>query len=170
MARLVKRPFLNRLMRWAIMLVVPRHRIGVVLVGMDEANRVLMLRHVFHPYTPWGLPGGWLGRRESPAEGVLRELKEETGLTAVLDSVILIDRQPDPHHMDIAYLGRIQKGNMQLSGEIIEADWFPLDALPEPLLKFHRDALTAVQQKFENSGEPLFQETAVHHQGTNITS
>jgi hypothetical protein len=72
--------------------------------------------------------------------------------------------------MDIAYLGRIQKGNMQLSGEIIEADWFPLDALPEPLLKFHRDALTAVQQMIENSGEPLLRETAVYHQGTNITS
>lgn len=169
MAWLIKRPFINRLMRWAIMLVVPRHRIGVVLVGMDETNQVLMLRHVFHPYTPWGLPGGWLGRKESPAKGVLRELKEETGLTAVLDSVILTDRQPDPHHLDIAFLGRIQKDRIQLSGEIIEAGWFPLDALPEPMIKFHRDALTAVQQKFNHSSEPMIRETAVSHQGAFTT-
>ena len=152
------------------MLVVPRHRVGVVLVGLDEANRVLMLRHVFHPYTPWGLPGGWLGRKESPAAGVLRELQEETGLTAVLDSVILTDRQPDPYHLDIAYLGRIQHGDIQLSDEIIEAGWYSLDSLPEPMLPFHRDAIMAMRQMLADSNESLLRETAVSQQGANKTS
>ena len=144
-AQLVKRPLLNRLMKWAIRLIIPRHRVGVVLVVMNEMEQVLMLRHVFHPYAPWGLPGGWLNRHESPAEGVLRELKEETGLTAVLDTILFADRQPNPPHLGIAYRGHLQSGSIELSGEIIEADWFSFDTLPEPLLPFHRDVLeTAV--------------------------
>ena len=82
-AQWVKRPFLQRLMILAVHLIVPKQRIGVGLVVFDEQDRVLLLKHVFHPKTPWGLPGGWLGRDESPEQCALRELMEETGLTAV---------------------------------------------------------------------------------------
>lgn len=139
-------------MRWAIRLIIPRHRIGVVVVVMNESEQVLMLRHVFHPYTPWGLPGGWLDRQESPETGVLRELKEETGLTAVLQTVLLARPQENPAHIGIAYLAQLQDGTLQLNSEIIEASWFPFDNLPGPLLPFHHDALLAA--------------TAVHHQKT----
>lgn len=131
-------------MQWAIRLVVPRYRTGVVLVVLDEADRVLLLNHVFHPYEPWGLPGGWLNRNESPAEGVLRELKEETGLTAVLQTIILADKKPGQAQLDIAYLARLQGGTLQLSSEIIEAGWFPCDDLPGPMQSFHRAAIAAV--------------------------
>lgn len=130
-------------MRWVIRLVIPRHRIGVVLVVMNDAEQVLMLRHVFHPSAPWGLPGGWLNRRESPAEGVLRELKEETGLTAVLHKILFAERQDNPPHLGIAYLSQLKGGSLQLSAEIVEANWFPLNDLPQPLLPFHQNALAA---------------------------
>jgi len=100
-----------------------------------------MLRHVFHPYTPWGLPGGWLNRNEAPADAGLRELREETGLTAVLGPVVQVLREPRPGHIGIAYLARILPGGVSLSPEIIEARWFPVDELPAPLLPFIRDAI-----------------------------
>jgi ADP-ribose pyrophosphatase YjhB (NUDIX family) len=100
-----------------------------------------MLNHVFHPYEPWGLPGGWLNRNESPAEGVLRELKEETGLTAVIQTIILANKQPGQTQLDIAYLARLLGGDLQLSSEIIEAGWFTFDELPGPMQPFHRDAI-----------------------------
>ena len=84
LARLMQFRFLQVLMVWGIYLFTPRHRVGVNVVVMDERQRVLLLKHVFHPQSPWGLPGGWLSRHEDPKEGVLRELREETGLTAVL--------------------------------------------------------------------------------------
>ncbi len=62
-----------------------------------------MLRHVFHPAWPWGLPGGWLKRNEAPEEGALRELKEETGLTAVIGPSILVSHGDHPVHTGIAY-------------------------------------------------------------------
>ena len=151
LAKLVRLPLVNRLMLLGIRLVTPRQRIGVSLVALDEEKRVLLLRHVFHPHVPWGLPGGWLGRNEDPAQGVLRELKEETGLTAELGPVIQVSHDPDPPHITIAYLAFLKPGPMILSPEIIEADWFPLEQLP-PLFPFMVTAIeTAVRMHPANN-------------------
>lgn len=61
---------------------VPLDRGRVVAVAVlvrDDADRVLLV------HTPgrdaWGLPGGGLEAGESPTEGAVRELREETGLS-----------------------------------------------------------------------------------------
>jgi len=145
-ARMMLWPFMKGLMAVGIRLFVPRQPVGVGLVLLDDDGRVLLLRHVFHPRFPWALPGGWLKRREAPQEAALRELREETTLTAVLGPVLAIDDVRDPYHVGIIFLGYPQPGPITLSGEILEADWFWPDDLPE-LLPFHQRAI----------------ETAVHH-------
>jgi ADP-ribose pyrophosphatase YjhB (NUDIX family) len=77
----------------------------------------------------------------------LRELKEETGLTAVLNTIILAGQQHQPPHLGIAYLGQLEGGSLQLSTEIVEAGWFPFDNLPGPLLPFHQDVLAAAARR-----------------------
>ena len=57
-----------------------RYSLGAVGVVLNAAGEILLLEHVFHPVFPWGLPGGWVNRHESPAAAVERELREETGL------------------------------------------------------------------------------------------
>jgi 8-oxo-dGTP pyrophosphatase MutT (NUDIX family) len=52
---------------------------GVTALVEDERGRVLLVRHSYN--AGWRLPGGGVGRGEPPAETVLRELKEEVGLT-----------------------------------------------------------------------------------------
>lgn len=143
MARVVRWPYMQRLMVLGIRAIVPRHRIGIAVVALNGEGQVLMLKHVFHPYAPWGLPGGWLDRGESPRRGALRELREETGLSARLGQVLHISRQPDPDAVNIAFLACELEGEMQLSSEIIDARWFAADALPEPLFVFTRDAIEA---------------------------
>lgn len=145
LARLMRLPLLHRLMLEGMKLLVPRHRIGVSLVALDEQERVFFLKHVFHPNVPWGLPGGWLGPNEDPATGLIRELREETGLTAVIGPVVHTSLEPRPNHIGIAYLGHIQPGPLKLCPEILEAAWFPTDALPMPQYAFTQQALqTAV--------------------------
>ncbi|MCA9989924.1 MAG: NUDIX domain-containing protein [Pseudomonadales bacterium] len=129
------------LMGLGIRLLVPRHRIGIALVALNEAGQVFMLRHVFHPYAPWGLPGGWMGRGESPEQCILREVWEETGLTAELGPVVHAVYDDRPPHLVLAYSGRLLPGSITLSGEILESAWFAPDALPEPLYDFTRDAI-----------------------------
>lgn len=125
--------FLQVLMVWGIYLFTPRHRVGVNVVVMDERQRVLLLKHVFHPQAPWGLPGGWLSRGEDPATGVLRELREETGLTAVLENILMVEHDPRPLHIGIVYQARVEQGALMLNKEILEAAWFSLAALPAPM-------------------------------------
>ena len=136
-------PLFGGLMRLGIQILIPRHRIGVALVALDERNRVFMLNHVFHPQVPWGLPGGWLKRNEAPEIGVLRELREETGLTADIGPVIHIRKEKRPSHFSIAFLAKIHPGSPRLSGEIIEAEWFALDEIPQPQYRFVQEAITA---------------------------
>ncbi len=143
-AHLMRWPLMKRLMDLGIRVFVAKRPVGVSLVLMAEDGRVLILRHVFHPYFPWALPGGWLKRHEPPQAGALRELKEETGLTAVLGPVLAIDDMPNPDHIGIIFLAYPQPGPISLSGEILEAEWFWPTDLPD-MLPFHQRAIeTAV--------------------------
>lgn len=55
----------------------------VTLVYCLVDGRVLLLKRRKPPYVGrWVAPGGKVERGESPAEGALRELREETGLSA----------------------------------------------------------------------------------------
>ncbi len=145
MARLVRFRLVQRLMIWGIYLTVPSQRIGVAVVALDGKGRVFMLRHVFHPAWPWGLPGGWLKRNEAPTEGALRELKEETGLTAEIGPPLLISHGTSPAHTGIAFKVDLLPGDLTLSPEIMEASWFPVEELPAPLNPFVKEAISAAQ-------------------------
>ena len=50
--------------------------IGVFGIIRDEQNRVLLCLR--NDYDLWNLPGGTLEQGESPWQGVIREVKEET--------------------------------------------------------------------------------------------
>jgi 8-oxo-dGTP diphosphatase len=150
MARLIRIPVLHHLLAWGVRLTVPRRRVGVALVALNDNGQILLLRHVFHPAAPWGLPGGWLNRRETPAAAALRELYEETGLTARLGPVVHVDGETKPDHVGIAYMGYInQPATMKLSSEIIEAAWFDHTQLPTSLYPFVQQAIQATL-RFEN--------------------
>lgn len=124
----------------------PRFTVGAVGVLLDPpGEHVLLVEHVFHAAHPWGLPGGWLGRHEDPAEGVAREFLEETGLRVQAVRPLLIRRATGmPHHMDVAYLCALDGGpqTIRLSRELLAARWTPCDT-PPPLIEFQALALRA---------------------------
>lgn len=49
------------------------------LALVEQGNKILLVRHSYAP--GWRLPGGGVKRGEPPEEAVLRELREEIGLT-----------------------------------------------------------------------------------------
>ncbi|HRN69284.1 MAG TPA: NUDIX hydrolase [Promineifilum sp.] len=143
LARLIRRRPFKGLLAWGVRLIVPRQRVGVALVTFNENEEVLLLRHVFHTASSWGLPGGWLNRNESPQDGLVRELGEETGRELIIGPPIQAAHEGPPSHIVMAYLGWLQPGPMRLNSEIIEARWFDLDRLPQPLWSFTESAISA---------------------------
>lgn len=165
MAKLVQFRLVRQLMVWAIFIVVPRHRIGVEVVLFNEHRQVLLLSHVFHPEIPWGVPGGWLDRNEDPADGTLRELREETGLTAVLGQIIMIKRKKRLSHLGMAYLAYHPQGTLTLSNEIIEAAWTDLDDLPQ-LMPFTQEAVEKAAILYDiwmETGARVVETTELHN-------
>lgn len=58
----------------------------------DGQGRVLLVRQSYMP--GWRLPGGGIDRRETPEQGVLRELAEEVGLTGGVPSFFALYTRP----------------------------------------------------------------------------
>ena len=142
LAHLLRRvPIAQGLLRGVARFFGARVTVGVVGVVLDDAGRVLLVEHVFHPRRPWGLPGGWLQSGESPAEGLAREIAEETGLEVGVLRPLLVDTSPhSSRHLDIAFLCAARGDVTELSREILDYDWVPPDAVPL-LVDFHQAAV-----------------------------
>jgi len=129
----------------------PRYTAGAVGVLFNQKGEVLLVEHAFHPETPWGLPGGWVGRNENPAETVRRELHEELALHVEIQDVLLVDL-PFDNHLDVAYLCHSEGEVGALSYELLDYAWFPPDQMPY-ILKFHYLAVQkALSFRLVNSG------------------
>jgi 8-oxo-dGTP pyrophosphatase MutT (NUDIX family) len=128
-------PALHLVMR----LVQPTLSIGVVGVVVNSQGQILIVKHVFHPRKPWGLPGGWIGRNESPNHTVQRELKEELELAVEVDTLLMAE-VTFRNHLDIAYLCRPLGSIGKLSIELLDYGWFDPGALP-PLNLFNYQAI-----------------------------
>ena len=124
-------------------------------MAFNTDEEVFLLRHVFHTAIPWGLPGGWLARDEAPARGVARELREETGLKAIVGPVVCVAHEQLPPHIALAYLGWITPGPLSLNEEILEGRWFAADVLPQPLSAFAHQAIIAARPLFRQMPPPV---------------
>lgn len=117
----------------------PRFTAGVVGVVFNQDEQILLVEHVFHPHRPWGLPGGWIERREDPATAVARELLEELELTVEIGPLLLAELGYG-NHLDLAYMCEIKGEIGTLSSELLDYRWInPLD-LPR-LHNFHYNAI-----------------------------
>jgi putative (di)nucleoside polyphosphate hydrolase len=81
---------------------------GVMLV--NGAGKVFVAQRIDSTLEAWQMPQGGLDPGEEAEAGALRELEEETGITAAL--VEIVARAPEPLHYDLPedLVGKIWKG------------------------------------------------------------
>ncbi len=116
----------------------PHFIVSAAGIFRNGAGEVLLLRHVFRDRYPWGLPGGFLAAGETPEQGVLRELREETGLEAAVAGIAGVN-MISPRHMEVIVVGAAAVASpARLNFEIFEARFFPAGDLPEDLPPGHR--------------------------------
>ena len=55
-----------------------------------ENNEILLVKQKLNDKRDWSLPGGKLERGETIQQGIIREMKEETGLDTEVDSLLYL--------------------------------------------------------------------------------
>jgi ADP-ribose pyrophosphatase YjhB (NUDIX family) len=126
----------HRMRMWLVRWVAPTYTVGAVVLVRDAyADRLLLLRQP--PGRGWSLPAGLLARGESPVEGAVRELAEESGI--VLPPERLRPAVPNAlvHHrgrwVDLVFEATVvaTATRLRVDGrEVLEAAWHEPATLP----------------------------------------
>jgi 8-oxo-dGTP diphosphatase len=132
----------------------------VVHAVVEREAALLLVRRAPHLLEggKWGLPGGFLDRDESLSDGVLRELREETGWEGKVSALMRINSRPDRPHEDrqnvafdfvVTPLRRVGEPDEESSA----VEWVPIDRLP-PLHTLAFDHGDTVHLYLTSRGKP----------------
>lgn len=116
----------------AAKLVRARFRAAVAALIFDEQGRVLLFKHTYRKFE-WGIPAGSLEYREQPADAIVREFNEETGMQIEIVRLLNVVSAREDHHLTVVYLCKIVGGEFQPSHEISEMRYFDVNDLPRML-------------------------------------
>lgn len=106
--------------------------LGARAIVINQNNQVLLVKHTYQPH--WYIPGGGVKKGESTKAALLRELKEEVGLTTLEEPKLF----GIYHHLylkvnDYPVVYVVKKFSLTevYSSEIEDTGWFDYIALPE---------------------------------------
>lgn len=113
-----------------------RHIVVHAIVEKDEKLLLERRSKNLSEGGKWALPSGFLSRDETAAEGVLRELKEETGWAGKVEKLFRINSRPDRPHEDrqnvaIEFIIRPLKQVSKPDIESSQIEWVLIDELPK---------------------------------------
>jgi 8-oxo-dGTP diphosphatase len=126
-------------------------------------DRVLLVRRGHAPSLgEWSIPGGALETGETLADGVKREVREETGLevepVATVDVVDRIARDEAGrvqfHYVLVDYLCRVTGGSEACASDAVGLRWAAMDEL-EGLAWFTQEVITKARKMAENYAPPF---------------
>ncbi|HEX9979122.1 MAG TPA: NUDIX hydrolase [Flavobacterium sp.] len=119
---------------------------AVTIRRKSGPGELLLIKRKNDPFKgSWALPGGFVDEGEDLEEAARRELEEETGLKAdtmeQLKAFGKPGRDPRHHTVSVAFLCYVpDNAEAAAADDAAEADWFPVDKLPE-LAFDHRDII-----------------------------
>lgn len=127
---------------------------GVRAMLFDGESRVLL--QLRGDLGIWGLPAGAVELDESVFDGLVREVKEETGLTVISARPIGIYTDPKYNFtypngdqikiFELAFFVDKWQGQLHIDGgETLDLQFFPLDRLPDDLYPDHRESIEDYQ-------------------------
>ncbi len=114
-------------------------------VVFDRSGKILMtLRDVEPALGEWCLPGGFVEIDETPAECVLREVEEETGLVCEVIRSLGVEGQRSRLYTNVMVAGFLLEskgGELRPGDDARDAKWFEPKSAPAPTFSSHREIL-----------------------------
>ncbi|MCB9799074.1 NUDIX domain-containing protein [Candidatus Nomurabacteria bacterium] len=104
-------------------------KIGVFAIIFDEEGCVLLCHR--NDYDLWNLPGGGLEVDETPEDGVVREVLEETGLEVEVDRLTGVYTKVGKNELVFSFLCRIKGGRLKTTDEADKVEYFSVDQIPK---------------------------------------
>jgi ADP-ribose pyrophosphatase YjhB (NUDIX family) len=125
-------PFPGWLRQVFLRVLNPSFMVGAMALIQDDSGHILLVEHTYRREVPWGLPGGWLKRAESPEAGLAREVFEETGLSVRVDALLAADFWGTTQ-LDLLYRCTVLTGTYRASDETGLCRWELVSDLPQLL-------------------------------------
>ena len=108
-------------------------------------GKILLIKRKKNPFANlWALPGGHLDFNETLEEAVIREVKEETGLTVTSHQFFGVFSDPNRHPKQaiaVAYEVKTQ-GIPKAGDDVVEIKFFPIRKLPQKLAFDHKQIIS----------------------------
>jgi 8-oxo-dGTP diphosphatase len=117
---------------------------GITGVIRTDDGRLLLLRHRLWPASrQWGFPTGYANKGERHEDTIIREIREETGLTVKAGKLLKVN-SGFKYRIEVYYEATLVGGleGLRLDDrEVLEARLFTPDELPEGMPASHREII-----------------------------
>ena len=139
-------------LKWLVLwLLSPKYIIGVNAVIVNNRGELYLQKHRFWENQSWGLPGGLIKSNESPQQALAREIREETGKSCKVGS-LLTTQLFFRRGIEVCFAAELGNEPMKLDKrEILNSGFFRTDELPQLMLDDHRqliqEALLALKRR-----------------------
>lgn len=115
-------------------------------------NKILLVRGV-DLNESWDLPGGHLHVSETPAEGIVREVYEELGISIIPTEIVYSEQffhpGPQKNTLMLVYIFEVSSDNLQIAADELESiGWYGENELPG--LPIYQNCQNAINYYLKN--------------------
>jgi len=125
---------------------------SVAIVAINQANQILLVRRNAEPgIGKWCLPGGFIEIGETPEQAIIRELKEEVGISLKKPSFLGVGSHLNGYYGDVIIIGFSADVEDQVEivpgDDVSEAAFFELDQRPRLIFRVHEEFISSWLEK-----------------------